>query len=406
MANATPILSYRFLANYSNWLKLTGWNVFKLVLYLFLNCMIINLFSKFQNGDLEFGADLTKAPYFYSSIPAPWARGENKIRFVNCNHNVEVASGWNVDHNSKNLAERIIPEIFNLANGKQLWPYNLINNGIRVPQLDPTDTKPGQCQVTPNDTFVSYYFSIIANVMGAYRYSFSVMAFWMWVGSHQSKHGYINAARIKLLLAIGPLILLLVMTGSFLFSMGTGFLAAVFEHKPSEEKHYNAEWLTGPNWNTLVIVPQGITTVFYKVGVYLLTFMVGMFGLFSGLMLWAPFGPIMLSLGAWMVYPWFEFWLWNYGKEENQKDKSDKMKYPSTDGDELKPGVIITDQIRPILHSNKQFITFLILLTSWYSAASTMDRDFNTGLGLVVGLIGVFFIGSGVSSSVKSSVQK
>lgn len=405
MANATPILSYRFLANYSNWLKLTGWNVFKLVLYLLLNCMIINLFSKFQNDNLEFGADLTKAPYFYSSIPAPWAYGENKIRLVNCNHNVEVASGWNVDHNSKYLAERIIPQIFNLANGKQLWPYNLINNGIRVAQQAPTSTEPGQCKVTPNDTFVSYYISIIANVMWAYRYSFKVMAFWMWVGSHQSKHSYIDAARIKLLLAIGPLILLLMMTISFLFSMGKGFLAAVFEHKPSEVR-YNAEWITGPEWTYTGFPAQLFTTVFYTVGVYLLSFMVGMFGLFSGLMLWAPFGPIMLSFGAWMFYPWFEFGLWNFGKEENQKDKSDKMKYPSTDGDELKPGVIITDQIRTILHSNKQFITFLILLTSWYSAGSTMNRDFNTGLGLVVGLIGVFFIGSGVSSSVKSSVQK
>lgn len=388
MTKANPILSAGFLSNYRNWLMLTGKNTIKLFAYLVVNCLIILFFQKMSDPKITFGHELVKAPYFFMSMPAFGPTGPQPC--VRDQGVPPIAFSWSPDHSSNNMSERIIPPIFNINAKYQLAPYSWISNGKRV--LGPNGKV---CEVEDSDTFMSYYITIITFIMWGYRYALQQLTFWLQVIITQEKVSATSIAHqlaMKFLLLFGWLVLLIFVFISFWWSMGFGVLASFTEHIPSDSV-YQCPDVFGAFFFTPGRIANWFIIAMFILLKFLATIVVALCALMTGLFMWLG-GPILWSVFAWVFYPLAETALYNYG----MSDLARVLGYPSTANIKIRT---VTSLAKQIFSSNKQFITFLILIIMWFSASSTMDNDFNTGLGVVVGLTGLFFAASGFSLLVK-----
>lgn len=392
MESDAPIFSSEFLTNYGNWLMAIGSNSWKLWLYITFNCLFIVFFERIANPDIAFGDVLENAPYYFISAndfrvyDKVYDRDGKASIAERKRQRAKAPAMYDEFVNSKSdkMIDRIIPRMFRIDKTTALPPYNYIAMPDKC-----HNTSPGDCNsAISKDTFLSYFITIITFIMWGYRQGFKMFSFWNTVLINQSPSlsSIWYQMCIKFLLMLGWVVFLIIALFTFFYSIMWGIYAIFFEHYPKASIYKCGNiipFYLGPIASILNPIIQFI----WYLLLCLFQVIVAIVALFTGLLMWAPLiGPISWSMGMWIFYPVIETMFHNYANSY----MGDLFNYPPTTN--VKNFKSIIELVGNIYKRNSQFIMFLMLIIIYYSSWSTMDDDFTTGVGMVVGSISALLL--------------
>jgi len=377
-----------FLETYKKWLMAIVGNSMNVILYFSMNCIFIHLFQRLVDKDIAFGDNIYGAPYYYidaepkpgawdlASTPALPSIGERVAKRLKAPGFADQYE----DETSSDFLDRIMPRFFRIDNHTALAPYASIAKPTRCMAKTETECKKNRSK----DKFGDYYLAIITHIMWGYRNGFRKFSMWstIFMNTHTTKNSILYQITIKFLLLLAWLVWLIGLFVSFMISMGMGAYAAITQHTPNYKEQYPTNW----TYSIVILAWSGL--------LYCTTGLVALCAIMTGVMLWC--GPILFSQFCWLGFPLLQWAIWHYSRSNLARSYN----VVEVGTKEFKS---IFYHIATIFKDNIEFLSFIFACIIYYSSTYTMNAEFTSGVGMVMGCIIVFLLYRMVSFFFKPS---